>query len=195
MTPKLHIAFNSHNLLFQHVNGYHEKDMLVFHETISHDEKGLEDITGVENYLAAKGYGIHGMVDSEGNVAWAKTLGKAIFWQCEGVNERSEGIELVSFIPSQYKTNLARRNHWNERIKQLDTAAKLAACIHRAHPHIPLVYSKGITPGITTHWNVTKALNIAGGHTDCFPVNEGGYFPLLNVIELAKKYYKEGWHF
>lgn len=195
MPTKLHIDFNSHNLLYQHSHGTHVKDLLVFHETISHDVKGLADIVNVEEYLARKDYGIHGMVDKEGYIAWAKELGNAIFWQTGGVNSRSIGIELVSDIPTRYKTNLARRNHWNERTKQIDSAAKLAACICRAHPHIVLAFSKGNKSGITSHWNVSQLFAESEGHTDCFPVSEGGYFPLGNIITLAKNYYKKGWHF
>ena len=195
MSNKLHIAFDSSKLLYQHSHGTHVKDQLIFHETISHDEKGLADILGVENYLAQKDFGIHGMVDAEGNIAWAKGLGDAIFWQCGGDNTRSIGIELVSNIPSAYRTNLARRNHWKERTTQLNAAAKLAACIHRAHPNIVMVYTKGIKAGITSHWNISQIFPASEGHTDCWPVNEGGYFPLLRLIGQTRLYYKEGWKF
>ena len=109
--PKLKTQFNSHKLLLPHAHGRHPKDLIVLHETVSHDVPGLSDIMGVEQYLAAKDYGIHGCVDKEGNIAWAYGLGNAIFWQCGGVNERSVGIEQVSYVMVDQKTNpIVRRS-------------------------------------------------------------------------------------
>jgi hypothetical protein len=196
LSNKLHIDFDSQNLMYQHTNGYHAKDLLALHETISHDGTGIADELGVEKYLAQKNYGIHGVVDKEGLISWAKGLGNAIFWQCGGVNTRSIGIEQVSYIPVQYKDNVERRQAWNHREVQLNAVAKLIACIVRAHPAIKLVYSRGtLPPGITAHWNVSQIFSESLGHTDCWPVKEKGYYPIENVITLAKQYYKEGWHF
>jgi hypothetical protein len=192
--PKLKINYNSTLDMAPHVHGKHKKDMIVLHETVSPDIKGLADITGVEKYLARKDYGIHGMTDAEGYNAWALGLGQAIFYQAGGVNERSIGIEQVSDIPSRYRTNAQRKEAWGERDKQLRATAKLIACICRAHG-IPLVASDGLHPGITSHWNVSQHFASSEGHTDCHPTRNGGYYPLDSVISVAKTYYRLRYHF
>src|SRR5207244_2658110 len=103
---------NTASLLTGHVHGRHPKDLVVLHETVSPDARGLGDIWAVENYLASKDYGIHGMTDAEGNIAWAAGLGDAIFWQCGGVNERSMGIEQVS-------TASTTGSYWVNRQKEM----------------------------------------------------------------------------
>src|SRR6266576_944073 len=142
--PKLKYT-NTAALMGRHVHGSHDKDMIVLHETVSGDIAGLGDILGVENYLASKDYGIHGMTDSEGNIAWAYGFGKAIFWQAGGVNERSIGIEQVSRVMLQAPTTLLRRKMWSLRQAELHATAKLCACISRSRK-IPLKGSDGLTP-------------------------------------------------
>jgi len=193
--PRLRITYNSAKLLAHHVQGFSGKDVVVLHETVSGDAPGLSDITAVENYLASKDYGIHGMTDEEGNVAWALGLGDAIFWQAGGVNSRSIGIEQVSRVMRDAKTNAGRRILWNRRKKQLRATAKMIACIARSHPAVKLVYSDGDHPGVTSHWDVSQHHPESEGHTDCWPTHKGGYFPILYVIRWARVYRRLGYHF
>lgn len=194
MLNKLKIQYNSATLMYPHVHGRHDKDMIVLHETVSPDIPGMTDIMGVEQYLAAKDYGIHGCVDKEGNIAWAKGLGNAIFWQAGGVNERSIGIEQVSRVMLDYATMGERAKQWSMRKAQLNAVAKLVACISRAH-NVPLVRSEGSTPGVTTHWNVSQIYAESEGHTDCWPLYKEGYYPLGYVIKRAKYYKALYYHF
>lgn len=187
---KLKINYNSHDLMLPHVHGRQSKDVVVLHETVSHDIAGMADVMANENYLASIDYGIHGVADKQGYIAWALGLGKAIFWQAGGVNERSIGIEQVSWIPAllQQKTITVAEAEaiWKTRTMQLKRVAALVACIHKAHG-IPLKYSDGDHPGITSHWNVSQNHPASLGHTDCWPIQEGGYYPINYVIWHARK--------
>lgn len=168
----------------------------MLHETVSADAVGWRDIDAVENYLAGKDYGIHGATDSEGHIAWALGLGRAIFWQCGGVNTRSIGIEQVSRVMLQAPTNTLRRAIWAARDPQLRATAKLLAAWHNADPkRHPLVYSNGKSPGVTSHWDVSQWAPSSQGHTDCWPVHKGGYYPILAVIRMSKIYAATGLRF
>lgn len=183
-------------LMKPHVHGVAGKDMAVLHETVSHDIVGWGDIKAVENFLASKDYGIHGMTDLEGHKAWAYGLGNAIFWQAGGVNTRSIGIEQVSLVMEQSHTNDQRFAIWMSRTKQLDATAQLLAAWHNVDPqHHPLRLSNGLTRGVTSHWNVSQHFAQSEGHTDCRPSHEGGYYPILHVITLARHYASLGYHF
>lgn len=191
---------NTHDLMEPHVHGYHEKDLFVLHETVSKDVPGISDIMSVEKYLADKDYGIHGMTDLEGNIAWALGLGNAIFWQAGGVNERSAGCEQVSYIPYLIQKGYITLAHaaqlWNARTLQLNATGRLIAAWHNVSPQDrPLAYSNGTMPGITSHWDVSQHFPASEGHTDCWPIHRGGYFPLLKVIQLAKNYVAQDVHF
>jgi hypothetical protein len=183
---------NTSSLMRPHMHGRHPKDMIVLHETVSGDIPGWGDINGVADYLARKDYGIHGLTDYEGRIAWARGLGDAIFWQCGGVNERSIGIEQVSRVMLQAPTSALRREIWAARLAEIRATAKLTAAISRARG-IPLVYSNGLRPGVTSHWDVSQHFAASEGHTDCWPVHKGGYYPILTVIRLAKLYKAAGW--
>lgn len=169
----------------QHAHGFHSKDLIVLHETVSPDVVGWSDITNVESYLASKNYGIHGMTDAEGHIAWALGYGRAVFWQCGGVNERSIGIEQVSLASTD-------GSYWLHRDKQLRATAKLLAALHNTWK-IPLVFSEGHTPGVTGHWCVAQWASASEGHRDCHPRHLGGNYPLLSVINVAKVYAKLGY--
>lgn len=169
----------------EHAHGFTKKDLVVLHETVSPDVPGWSDITNVEAYLASKDYGIHGMTDAEGNIAWALGYGRAIFWQAGGVNERSIGIEQVSMADTG-------SNYWLRRDKQLRATAKLLAAIHNTWG-IPLVFSMGHTPGVTGHWCVAQWSPRSEGHRDCHPRHLGGNYPILSVIQVAKAYAKLGY--
>jgi hypothetical protein len=190
--PKLKVSLNTANLMRASVHGHHVKDMIVLHETVSGDQRGLGDIRGVESYLSEIGYGIHGMTDKEGYIAWALGLGDAVFYHAGGVNERSIGIEQVF---RGAKNQPGDKKLWTVRQTELRATAKLIAAIWRAHPHISHRFSGGNSPGVTSHWNVTQHFTASQGHWDCHPVHEGGYYPILSVIAIAKLYYKTGLHF
>jgi hypothetical protein len=193
---KLRIDYVSTGLMKPHAHGYHDKDLFVFHETVSADKPGTGDILDIERYLAAKDYGIHGMTDAEGHIAWALGLGRAIFWQCGGVNERSVGLEQVSKVMLDYPSNTLRSHAWALRQPQLRASAQVLAAWHNGNPNKhPLVYSDGKHPGVTTHWSVSQWSKSSEGHTDCHPKHLGGYYPALEVINMAKAYAKTGLRF
>lgn len=183
----LPIQVNTHDLMKPHAHGYAAKDLIVLHETVSPDVQGLGDILSVEKFLAGKDFGIHGMTDAEGNLAWALGLGRAIFSQAGGVNGRSIGIEQVSNIMLRSPSNVIRRHLWAVRTKQIRATARLCAVLSREYG-IPLRYSDGDHAGVTTHWSVSQHHPESEGHTDCWPVHLGGYYPALEVIRLAKIY-------
>lgn len=172
-------------------HGVASKNKIVLHETVSPDEPGWEDINDVAAYLDRIDYGMHGLVDAEGHIAWARGFGKAIFYHAQGENLYGIGIEQVSKVMIEYPTNVLRRQAWTLRQAELRATAKLCAAIHNTWD-IPLEYSDGIAPGVTTHWDVTHAHHIYQGHTDCFPYHKGGYYPVLQVIRLAKVYAATG---
>jgi len=199
---KLNIALNIADEQKAHAKGYHAKDQIVLHETVSENYPGLKDIRAVSSFLGTEDYGIHGITDADGNVAWALGQGQAIFSHTASrgnkgqghTNTRAIGIEQVSRVMLDYRNRKDQIKAWLRMSKEINATAKLVACAARAH-HIPLVTSDGTKPGITTHWLVTNAYGVPGGHQDCYPVNNGGYYPLSLVIHLAKQYYSLGYKF
>jgi hypothetical protein len=178
-------------------HGTQAKTMFVCHETVSHNVPGLSDITGVEGVLQREGYGIHGITDKDGHKCWAKGCGEDVFWHAGDVNGVAVGVENVSEIPIliQNKTIDHAKAHvmWMQRTAQLSALAILLACWHNANPRKhPLKRSTGKieSPGVCSHWDVSRWYADSGGHWDCWPEDEGGYFPLAHVIELAKHYAK-----
>jgi hypothetical protein len=202
MTQKLKIDLDIAKQQEGGAHGQHAKDQVVLHETVSPNYPGLADIESVSHYLGTVGYAIHGITDNDGNIAWALGCGNDIFWHCAGgdnvhgwTNDRSIGIEQISRVMVDFKTVNAEIAAWAAMAKEIDATAKLLAAIVEAHPDIPLVRSRGMMPGITTHWDVTHAFQIYGGHTDGWPIGEGGYYPLDHVIALAREYRTQGYHF
>ena len=195
----LTIDYNLYKDQHTHAHGYSPKSLIVLHETVSPNYPGLSDIKSVSSFLGTEDYGIHGITDSDGNIAWAVGLGAAIFYHTASgptgyVNTRSMGIEQISRVMLDYRSQKDRIAAWLHMNKELNATAKLIACAARVHS-VPLVSSYGVKPGITTHYEVTKNFNVVGGHTDCWPVHLGGYYPKLLVIELAKRYYSLGYRF
>lgn len=185
--------FNSSKIMSGSAHGSHAKNMAVLHETVSPDEKGMADVMSTLTYLARVGYGIHGMTDLEGNMAWAYNMGNAIFWHAGGVNTQAIGIEQVSDIPAliaNKKISVKEAGaEWLKRDVQLRATAQLLAAWHNVDPkyHV-LKTSNGLTPGVCAHWNVSQHFTASLGHTDCWPVNSKGYYPISKVIEYAKEY-------
>lgn len=171
-------------------HGSRAKDMIVLHETVSYNKPGLGDIKGVAAYMNSKGYGIHGIIDKDANSGWLYDPDRVI-WHVAGGNYQAIGFELVSEIPMM-KGNILRFRAWWKRKRQLDKAAKWIAYLSKAEG-IPIRFSNGGEPGVTSHWNVSRAAGIAGGHWDCWPKHQGGYFPMMYVIRKAQAYAKKGW--
>jgi hypothetical protein len=188
---RLHLDLNTAPMMASSSHGRHRKDLIVLHETVSGDVRGLADIQAVESYLAGIGDGIHGMTDREGHTAWAVGLGDAIFYHCGGVNERSIGIEQV-FRGAHNRPS--DRLLWTVRDAELRATARLVACAARAW-RIPLRYSDGDHAGVTSHWSVSQHHPESQGHWDCHPVHLGGYYPALAVIRMARGYQAAGLRF
>ena len=163
-----------------------KKRKIVMHETVSHDHKGLTDIISIAKYLGAKGLGIHSIVDQEGKSGYSQRE-RAVYYHAKGDNTNSIGIELVSFIPGLNIGRWARLRIWLSRERQLHKAARWVAYYADQHD-IPLWFSAGKGRGVTSHYNISKAYGISGGHWDCWPKHQGGHFPMKRLIRLAKGY-------
>lgn len=168
------------------IHGVNKKTKIVMHETVSHDEAGITDIVKVAKYLGQKGYGIHLIVDQEGKSGYSRNE-KALYYHAKGSNESSIGIELVSYIPGLKISPWKRLVIWLSRERQLHKAARWIAYYCDKH-NIPLRFSDGKAPGVTSHWNISRAYNVTGGHWDCWPKHQGGHFPIKRLIKLAKGY-------
>lgn len=168
------------------IHGHHAKDLIVLHETVSGDSAGVGDITSPARFLAREGYGIHLLVDREGKSGW---LGDptAIVWHAASgtgnVNTRGIGIEQVSPIPLH--PSPVRFREWWARRRQLNKVAAWCAWLCQTQG-IPIRYSDGREPGITTHWDVSHTYHVAGGHWDCWPKHKHGYYPVLYVVQKAR---------
>lgn len=168
-------------------HGHSAKSLVVLHETVSGDAPGVSDIVGPSAFLAKAGLGIHLVVDAEGKSGWCYDP-EALLYHCASnggnVNTRSIGIEQVSRIPLE--PSVLRPRLWLKRRRQLRRVAEWLAWLHQTEG-IPLVYSDGSKPGITTHWDVSHTYDVPGGHWDCWPVKKGGHYPVHYVIALARK--------
>lgn len=169
--------------------GHVRKELIVLHETVSHDKPGLSDITAPAAFLDSTGLEIHGIIDGEGHSGWAYDR-RAIYDHAASgsgnVNTRSIGFEQVSDIP-MLDTKAERIAAWDPkgpRRKQLDKVAEWCAWLHFAEG-IPLKYSDGRASGITSHWSVSKTFLGGDGHWDCWPKHKGGHYPILYVIRKA----------
>lgn len=185
-----------------HAHGYNDKHMLVLHETVTPNMPGLADIIAVETELANRDYGIHGMTDLEGNMAWAYGCGLAVFWHAGGVNLVSNGIEQVSLIPSLIVKGVLTRDQaykqWLSQTKQLAaTAMMISAWSNTVPSERPIRYcdGSGNYPGVTSHYNVSQHHPESQGHWDCQPHDQGGHYPLGHVIEMARAFVEFGYRF
>lgn len=180
------------------VHGFAQKDMVVLHETVSPDIKGVGDLLGNAKYLDHEGYGVQGLTDAEGNVAWARSYEDAILYHAAStgskgsghINTRAIGIEQVSRVMLDVKDNPSRFARWWKRNKELEATASLLAYISHKHG-VPLRYSDGTKPGVTAHWQVSQTFDVPDKHTDCWPKHLGGYYPMLRVIFRARQIRKK----
>jgi len=175
--PRVDVTLPAHNC-----HGKAKKTIIVLHQTISPDVKGIGDVSGVGHYLDNKGYDIHIITDVEGlSGAVLPENETCIFWQAQGANTESIGIEQVS-----YKTGDPR--YWWKRSVQLHKTARWCAYLCKRHG-IPPVYDPNARHGICGHYDVTISRGITGGHTDCqYPT-----YPTKWVAAAAKTYMKLGW--
>lgn len=166
--------------------GHATKTLIVLHETVSYNKLGVMDIVNPAKFLDEHGLEIHGIVDAEANSGWCYDA-KAVYDHAASgkgnINTRSVGFELVSEIP--LLPSPVRFPAWWRRKKQLNRVAWWCAWLH-ATEGIPLKYSDSTEPGITTHWDVSKAWLGGHGHWDCWPKHKGGHFPVLYVVQKAR---------
>ena len=173
--------------------GHSQKELIVLHETVSYNSPGTRDIEGVARFMDATGLEIHGIIDLEQHSAWCYDPTAIYDHAASGrgnVNTRGIGFELVSEIPMQ--PSKLRFGLWWQRRQQLNKLAKWCAYLH-VDCGIPLRYSDGVKPGITTHWDVSQTFLGGHGHWDCWPRHKGGHFPVLYVVRKAQQYLKNGW--
>lgn len=170
--------------------GHVPKSLIVLHETVSHDRPGVSDITAPAAFLDSTGLEIHGIIDIEAHSGWCYDR-RAIYDHAASgsgrVNTRSIGFEQVSDIPL-LSSNAARIDAWRSaaRRKQLNKVAEWCAWLSTVED-IPLVYSDGREPGITSHWSVSETFLGGDGHWDCKPIHKGGHYPILYVIAKARR--------
>lgn len=193
---KIKVDLNIAPLMLPVAHGRNPKDMVVFHETVSPDYKGFQDILGVARYMPSRGLGIHGIIDAEGYLGWAVLMEPSVLYHTAsnngGVNTRSIGIEMISRVMLDYPDNQRRFQWWWQRKRQLEKAAQVLAYLHRTQG-IPLDYTVGNLPGVTTHWQITQTYKVAGGHVDAWPRHAGGYFPVNRIIYRARQLAKRGY--
>lgn len=202
--PKLKIDLDIAAEQMDNIHGRHDKIGVVLHETVSANHAGLDDIRAVSSFLDVEDFGIYGITDADGNIAAARGLGRSIFFHTKSQGSKGDGlantnyigIEQISRVMLDFRTQKARLQAWLLMKKELNATAKLLACLSRAHG-FDLIDNHGDTrrPGVTTHWEVTDFFGVPGGHVDCWPVHRGGYYPKGHVLALARCYRTAGWHF
>jgi hypothetical protein len=150
------IDYDGRALVASH--GSHTPRRIVWHDTESHDWKGIRDLAGIASYWhgVSWGPGAHVGIDSEGFIArYVDDL--EIAYHVENHNTGSLGIEIVGFARFAPSVWLARR-------KQLETVAEVTAEWCKKYD-IPAVLS--VERGISTHAMQSRAYH--GSHTDPGP--------------------------
>ena len=151
---------------------------VVLHDTESHDEAGIGDISGVIGFWmrTPDKLGAHFIVDKDGNIGQAGEPTE-LMYHTGGANTGSVGIEQIGFA------NFTKKS-WEARPDQLVKVAKLLAWLN-AEYHIPLRVST--VHGISTHAMQSKIHPESMGHTD-----PGANYPLEEVIAIAKGFKDAG---
>lgn len=153
-------------------HGTNSRVGIILHSTESHDRPGTTDVRGVNAYLRSKDYGVHYIVDGEGNVLRG-AYHKDLVYHAAGANATHIGIEQVGFARWTVKDWL-----WDDGVKrkQLQEVAELIAYICDQEG-IAIRLSK--TNGISLHSQWPE-----GGHTD-----PGKGYPWRYVLKQAKAHY------
>lgn len=152
--------------------GENSRRGILLHSTESHDRPGTTDVRGVNSYLRDKGYGVHYVVDGEGNVLRG-AYHKDLVYHGKGANVTTIGIEMVGFARWTTKDWL-----WmgTTKRKQLQRVAELIAYIcDQEGIAIRMAKDNGIS--LHSQWP-------EGGHTD-----PGKGFPSGYVLKQAKVHY------
>lgn len=158
-------------------HGTNARRGIVLHSTESHDRPGTSDIRGINEYLRSKDYGVHYVVDGDGNVLRG-AYHRDLVYHAVGANDSHIGIEQVGFARWSLKDWL-----WvgKKKREQLQKVAELIAYICDKEG-IPI--KRGVEHGISMH-----SEHPAGGHTD-----PGKGYPIAYVIKQAKAHYNKYRH-
>lgn len=150
-------------------NGANAHRGIVLHSTEGHDRPGVSDIRGVNSYLRNKGYGVHVVIDGEGNQLKGANWSDRVS-HCKGANSTHVGIEMIGFARWRTKDWI-----WMGKTKrrQLEAVAQTIAYLCD-HLDIPIKIDR--QHGISTH-----AMHPEGGHWD-----PGPGFPIGYVMKRAK---------
>jgi len=154
------------------VHGTNSRRGIILHSTESHDRPGTTDVKGVNAYLRNKGYGIHYVVDGEGNVLRG-AYHKNLVYHARGANATHIGIEMVGFARWTTKDWL-----WmgTTKRRQLQEVAELIAYIcDQENIDIRFALDNGVS--LHSQWPL-------GGHTD-----PGKGFPWRYVLKQAQAHY------
>lgn len=153
-------------------HGTNSKNGIVLHSTESHDRPGTTDVRGVNEYLRSKDYGVHYIIDGEGNVLRGAYHADLVY-HAQGANSTHIGIEMVGFARWTVKDWL-----FDDGVKraQLQRVAETIAYICDKED-IAIRLAK--TNGVSLH-----SMWPEGGHTD-----PGKGFPWRYVLKQAKVHY------
>lgn len=154
----------------------HTKDTIVVHCTQSKDRDGADDIVGVLKYLENKGYGVHYVVDGDGNIGKGAKHSDVVY-HCLGENSHTIGIEMIGMAQWPTARWLYSRGTRKRYRKQIQTVAHLIAYISDQEG-IPLKHD---SPGVMRHMDYP-----AGGHTD-----PGKGFPFGYLMKHARRIKQE----
>lgn len=156
--------------------------LIVLHSTEGHERKGealsvAKWFGGLSVYAAPKA-SAHFVVDAGEIVQCVLTTDQA--WHASKVNAFSVGIEIVGRAA---QTSAEWADEYS--LATLELVAALISDLSKTLK-IPLdfVGADGILAGkagVTTHFEVTKAFKIKGGHTD-----PGPHFPMHSLLANAK---------
>lgn len=156
--------------------------LIVVHDTESHNIRGNADLVAIGNWFDnhAAQASSHVCVDAEGRSAvYVPDAMKA--WHVEGFNSVSLGIEQIG---------VATQKHWPD--AQLKKAAKYIA--YWSKKYNIQIDERGrvdgntgalLQSGVVTHHQLGIT---GGGHHD-----PGSFYPLADVLHMARFYRRRGW--
>lgn len=155
---------------YANVHGLNARRVIVLHSTESHDRPGTDDVKGILTYLEDKDYGVHYVVDGDGNIGRGAYHDDLVY-HCKGANSYAIGIEMIGQAKWSTKNWLWFAD--GKQRKQLRAVAHLVAHI-ADRESIPLMLST--THGVARHADFPE-----GGHWD-----PGKGFPMGYVLKRAR---------